>query len=173
MKKLLFLLFTTLTLYAHPHTFIDVYPSLTFKDGISHKIHFSWKIDEMTSSMLLMDVDSNGDGKIDAKESKFIEENYFNVFVDYDFYTFIKIDGKQIPFPKIRNFKASIENNRVVYAFDIEGNFLKEHTAIEFGDTDFYVAMVLKDKFVTIQGATAKVLDVDGDFYYGYRLEFK
>ena len=173
MTKLLFLLFSTLSLYAHPHTFIDVYPSVVFHNGIANTIHFRWKIDEMTSSMLVMDVDTNGDGKIDKKESKFIEENYFNVFSDYDFYTFIKIKGKQIIFPTPKNFTASIENHRVVYAFDIQGTFDKRYTALEFGDTDFYVAMVLKDKFVKIKGATAKVLDVDGDFYYGYRMEFR
>lgn len=175
MQKLFFLLFfLTLSLYAHPHTFIDVYPTITFnKNGIAKKIHFQWKIDEMTSAMLVMDVDTNGDGKLDKKESKFIEENYFNVFIDYDFYTFIKVDGKNIPFPVPKHFVASIENNKVVYAFDIYGNFSKDHIAIEFGDTDFYVAMVLKKKFVTIKGADVKVLDVDGDFYYGYRMEFK
>jgi len=170
-KYLLYFLFST-TLFAHPHTFIDVYPSLQVQDSKTHKITFEWKIDEMTSTMLMMDIDSDGNGKIDKKENKFIEENYFNVFSDYDYYTYIKVDNKTIKFPIPQNFRAKIENNRVVYSFDILGDFDTKNTVVEFGDSDFYVAMVLKDKFIHVDGAKAKAIGVDNDFYYGYRLEF-
>lgn len=173
MRKIILFFLLTLPLFAHPHTFIDVYPSITFKDGIAKKIHFMWKIDEMTSSMLIMDVDSNGDGKLSKKESEFIKKEYFSIFKDYNYYTFIKIKGKNIVFPKAKNFIATIENHQVCYSFDIEGYFVAKDIVLEFGDTDFYVAMQLKKKFVNVKGAKAIVSDVDGDFYYGYKLEFK
>ena len=172
MKKTLLYILLSTTLFAHPHTFIDVYPTLSVKNSIAKKINFRWKIDEMTSSMLIMDVDLNGDSKIDKNEDDYIRDNYFTVFADYDFYTFIKVDGKVIPFPKVQDFKATIENNCMVYSFDIYGEFNVNNTTIEFGDTDFYVALVLKDEFINITGAKAKALGVDNDFYYGYKLEF-
>ena len=173
MKKIILFFLLTFPLFAHPHTFIDVYPSITFKDGVAKKIHFTWKIDEMTSSMLIMDTDTNGDNKLNKKESKLLEENYFNVFADFHYFTYLKIDGKVTPFPNVKNFSATIENHKICYSFDIDGNFKAKNTALEFGDTDFYFAMQLKDNFVDIKGAKAKVSDVDGDFYYGYKLEFR
>ncbi len=172
MKKVILYFILTLTLFAHPHTFIDVYPTISVKDGVAKTIHFKWKIDEMTSSMLIMDVDSNGDGKLSAKENKFIQDNYFTIFEDYNYYTQIKIDGKLIPFPKVKNFKATIEDFRVCYSFEIEGDFEIKKTTLEFGDSDFYVAMILKKEFLNITGANATATGVDNDFFYGYKLEF-
>ena len=173
MKKVLLYLIFTLSLFAHPHTFIDVYPTIKVTDNKTKVINFKWKIDDMTSTMLIMDVDTDGDGKINSRENRFIKNNYFTVFEDYHFYTYIRVDGKVIPFPKTKNFKATIENHRVCYSFDIEGDFDMKRTVIEVGDTDFYVAMVIKQEFLNISGANAIATGVDNDFYYGYKVEFK
>jgi len=162
-----------LDLYAHPHTFIDIYTQIEAKNYNTSSIHFKWQIDEMTSSMLILDVDTNNDGKLDSKESKLIEDNYFKVFKDYNYYTYIKVKGKNIIIKEILNFRASIENHKVCYSFDIKGSFPLKDTIIEFGDSDFYVAMVVKEEFLNVKGITASVTDVDNDFYYGYKLEFK
>ena len=173
MKKILFYFLFPFTLLAHPHTFIDVYPTIKVTNNKAKIINFKWKIDDMTSTMLLMDVDTDGNGKIDAKENEFIKNNYFTIFEDYHFYTFIKMNGKTIPFPKTSNFKATIENHRVCYSFDIKGDFNMKQMVIEVGDTDFYVAMVIKQEFLNISGINAFVTGVDNDFYYGYKVEFK
>ena len=173
MKKIILFLLLTITLFAHPHTFIEVYPTLEVKDSKFKTIHFKWVLDEMTSTILIMELDTNGNGVIDKKENDYIEKEYFSMFKPYSYYTYIKKDSKNIKLPAPKNFKATIEKNRICYSFDIDGDFNTKNTVFEFGDSDFYVAMILKDKFVTIRGATAKSLGVDNDFYYGYRLEFK
>ncbi len=160
-------------LYSHPHTFIEVYPTITVKDSKTSSIHFKWVLDEMTSTILIMEFDQNGDKKIDKKENFFIYGNYFSIFRDYSYYTHIKVNGKIIEFPKPKNFKATIQNNRVCYSFDIKENYNIKNTIFEFGDSDFYVAMILKDEFVKVSGAKPKVSGVNNDFYYGYRLELK
>jgi len=173
LKTLLTLLLFISSLFAHPHTFIEVYPTITVKDSKTSSIHFKWVLDEMTSTILIMELDQDGDGKISKKENFFIYGNYFSIFKDYSYYTHIKVDGKIIKFPKPKNFKATIENNRICYSFDIKENYNIDNTIFEFGDSDFYVAMILKEKFVKVDGATSKVNGVDNDFYYGYRLELK
>jgi ABC-type uncharacterized transport system substrate-binding protein len=173
LKKILLYFILTISLFAHPHTFIDVYPTINFIDGSSKKINFIWKIDEMTSTILIMDIDTDGDGKISSRENRFIRDNYFTVFEDFNYYTHIKIEGKKIPFPQVKNFKATIENHQICYSFDIEGDFKINNTTLEFGDSDFYIAMILKDKFIKVNGAKAIATGVDNDFYYGYKLEFK
>ena len=60
----------TLNLSAHPHTFIDLYPTLHVKGDTIVKTEFKWKMDDMTSAMLIMEFDVNGNGKIDKEENK-------------------------------------------------------------------------------------------------------
>ncbi len=172
--KLLFLIFIFIsTVFAHPHTFIEVYPTLEVKDSKFSTIKFKWVLDDMTSTILIMELDANANGKIDKKENDYIEKEYFSMFKDYSYYTYIKVNNKDIePFTP-KNFKATIENNKICYSFEIDTEFDIKKTYIEFGDSDYYVAMVLKQEFVDIKGASAKVTGVDNDFYYGYSLKFK
>ena len=169
-KHLLLLIFCISFVFAHPHTFIEIYPTIIVKNNQITNIHFDWKLDEMTSAMLIMEFDQNGDGKLDKKENKFVYENYFLELKDYNFYTDIKVNDKTQFFPNPKNFSATIENNKIVYSFDIVEKYSIKNTKFDFGDEDFFVAMILKKEFVKITGAKAKVDDLDMDFYFGYRL---
>ena len=157
--------------FAHPHTFIEVYPTITVENQQTTKIHFDWKLDEMTSAMLIMEFDQDGDGKINKDENNFIYENYFIDLKNYNFYTDIKINNKTQFFPSPKNFKTTIQNNKIVYSFDIDKKYNIKNLKFDFGDEDFFVAMILKKEFVKVTGAKAKVNDLDMDFYFGYRLE--
>ncbi|MEA3521719.1 MAG: DUF1007 family protein [Campylobacterota bacterium] len=173
MKILLATLGLLVSLYAHPHTFIEVYPTIHVKENSTSTVHFKWMLDDMTSAMLIMELDHNSDGKISENENSLIYTDYFSIFKDYSYYTYIKVKNRSIHFPEPQNFKASIENNKVCYSFDIEIHDDIQDTSFEFGDSDFYVAMVLKEEFVKASGLSTKVTGVDNDFYYGYKLELK
>lgn len=160
-------------LYAHPHTFIEVYPTITVKNKVIEKIHFVWKMDEMTSSMLIMEFDENANNKLDIEEQDYIYENYFSTLMNYNFYTDITINKKIKKFPNPKYFKAFIENNKLCYSFDIDTKLNISETLFDFGDPDFFIAMILKKEFTSISGASAVVSDLDKDFYFGYRLELK
>ncbi|MEA2049186.1 MAG: DUF1007 family protein [Campylobacterota bacterium] len=170
---LLFLLLYAIELFAHPHTFIEVYPTIEVKNEKTTKIHFQWLIDEMTSSMLIMEFDENGNGRIDNDENNYVYDTYFLPLKDYNFYTDIQVDKKTQFFPEPKNFQSSIKNNRICYSFDIDINYSIKNTKFDFGDEDFFVAMVLKDEFVNVKGSDFIVSDMDNDFYFGYRLELK
>jgi ABC-type uncharacterized transport system substrate-binding protein len=172
-KFLIPILFIINILHAHPHTFIEIYPTIAVKNNIMQNIKFKWQLDEMTSSMLIMEFDTNANGKLEDKENKFVYENYFLTLVDYNFYTDITVDGKIQSFPTPKNFKATIENNKLCYYFEIDNKYNINNTMFDFGDKDFFVAMILKKEFATVQNASAKVSDLDNDFYFGYRLELK
>ncbi|MEA2017586.1 MAG: DUF1007 family protein, partial [Campylobacterota bacterium] len=109
-----------------------MYPTINVKDNKTTKINFKWKMDDMTSSMLIMEFDKNGDAKIDKKENFFIYTNYFLTLKDYNFYTDIKIKDKIQTFPKPKNFKASIDKYIVSYSFDIEENYNIKDLKIDF-----------------------------------------
>ena len=160
-------------LFSHPHTFIDVYPTVEVKNHKITTIHFKWILDEMTSSMLIMEFDQNGDLEIDRNENHYAYKNYFLLLENIDFYTEIRLNDKLQAFPKPINFKATIENNRVCYSFDIAGSYDIKDFKIDFGDPDFFVAMVLKKEFINAKGLIATISDVDNDFYFTYRIKFK
>lgn len=173
MRYLLVLSFIFNYLCAHPHTFIEIYANIEVEKQKTKKLNFTWKMDEMTSSMLIMETDQNGDGKLDKEESKFIYDNYFLSLKEYNYYTDIKIKNKTQSFPKVSNFKAFIENNKLCYSFDMDKNFDISNTIFDFGDEDFFVAFVVKPEFINIKGAKASVQEMDNDFYFGYRLSLK
>lgn len=172
MKYLFLLMIFISSIFAHPHTFVDVYPTIKTKNNQITHIKYKWVFDDMTSSMLLMEFDTNGNGKIDKDENDYIYENYFLPLGDYNFYTDIVVNGKVQKFPKIKIFQASILDNKIIYEFIINKKINPKDTYIEIGDKDFFVAMVLKKKYVT-SDIKYKVSDVDNEFYFGYKLEFK
>ena len=44
---------------------------------------------------------------------------------------------------------------------------------IDFGDTSYYVAMILKENYVDAKAYKIKISEVETDDYYAKRLEFK
>ena len=172
-KKIIIILLLISDIFGHPHTFIEIYPTIKIEKNKIVDFHFKWIIDDMTSSMLIMEFDQNNDGKIDDKENKYVYDNYFISLKDYNFYTNIKINNISQFFPNIKNFKTTIENNKICYSFDLDTKYDIKNLIFDFGDKDFFVAMILKKEFIQIYGAEAQVSDLDMDFYFGYRLKFK
>lgn len=172
MKFLLVWMVFISSIFAHPHTFIEVYPTLKTNKNQMTQIKYRWVLDEMTSMMLVMEFDTNGNGKIDKKENSYIYENYFSPLDEYGFYTTITTKGKSSTLKKVKNFQTHIVDNKIVYEFEAENRLNLKDTKVEFGDKDFFVAMVVKKEFVN-SDIQYKVVDVDNDFYFGYRLEFK
>lgn len=173
MKSFIILIFVlTITLFAHPHTFIDVFPKIYNKENRITSISMMWKFDEMTSELLIMEFDENGNGKIDEEEQKYVKKNYFDSLRDYKFYTYLFINRKSISIiPK--NFKSFIDKEkRIVYIFDFEINNDKDNIYIDFYDSENFTAFILKKEFV--KGNLAyRISGTDKDFYYSRRLDFK
>lgn len=168
--KIHFLLLLPIFLFAHPHTFIDLYPIVVSEGDIIKSIRFKWEIDDMSSQLLRMELDKNMDGKIDDEENKFIEKNYFEPLSTYDFYTDIMVKNKSIKTIPV-DFKASLSGDRVVYSFTVNINANKKNLYIDFYDTDNFVAIFLKKEFV-ISLVDFYIKGVDNDFYFAHRLGF-
>jgi ABC-type uncharacterized transport system substrate-binding protein len=169
MKRIFLFLLAINFLYAHPHVFIEVHPTIKVKNHKINLIHFKWVIDEMTSSMLIMELDTNGNGKIDKKENSIVFNDYFSSLKKDDFYTIMMIKKRPHKFKPI-NFKATIENYKVCYSFDIKENVNIKDLKFYFRDETFFVAMILKNSFINIKGAKAVIKPRESG---GYQLEFK
>lgn len=149
--NILLYLFISTYACAHPHTFIEVQPTLEINKNLIENINIRWVLDEMTSMMLIMELDENSNGKFEKNENEYIYENYFLPLDMYDYYMQLSNANKMITF-KPKNFVASIENNKLIYSFDIVQKIDLKDLKIVFFDKELFVGMVLDEKSITFKG---------------------
>ena len=104
-------------LYAHPHVFIVQRIDIVFDDQGLEGFKMRWGFDEMFSIMIAGDYDRNQNRCLEPKEVQTIKEKAFNYLSNYNYFTFIKIDGKPFEVKYIKNFVAVLENNKLIYEF--------------------------------------------------------
>ena len=157
-KLIIILLLLPSYIFAHPHTFIEVEPSIEIKDEKIQRFHLKWTLDEMTSMMLIMELDINNDGKFDKSENEYIYENYFKSLSEQNFYMDIDSKEKKLII-KTKNFQALIEKNRLVYSFILDGKMDVKNLKIDFYDEDLFVGMIIKKEYIQIAGIEKKNQD--------------
>lgn len=153
-------------LEAHPHTFIDVFPTLR-----DDSIAIRWVIDEMSSQMLILDFDSDGDGTFSPSESDRVRDELFSSLYDYGYYTYFYRGGKRLPAPKATGFRATIEEYKINYHFTLP---LPEGTEmIRFYDAENFSAFFLKDvnDRSSEEGHPWKSRKLGEAYGFGYELE--
>jgi len=105
--------------HAHPHLFIEQRLKAVFDDKGLAGFMVIWEFDDMFSSMIAEDYDANKNGALDPGEIKDIKENAFAAVGDYDYFTFIKINGDPFKVKFVRDFNAAFNNRKLVYEFFI------------------------------------------------------
>lgn len=105
------------SLYAHPHVFIVQRLNIVFDDKGLAGIKVRWGFDDMFSSMIAGDYDRNQNGRLESKEVQTIKEKAFNYISNYNYFTFVKIDGKRFEVKYIKDFVAILEKNKLIYEF--------------------------------------------------------
>lgn len=160
-KKIIFLLFFVLStmapLYSHPHCFIDAKATLNMQGTKLNTILIEWVFDQMTSTDCIETFDANNDGKIDATENNIIKNEYFPMLTEFNYYTSIKIEGKNGVAIKPVDFKAQIINKtRLKYSFEIPVNkVLQRSVVISFSDPTIFVAFEYSEKEIIVKNQTA------------------
>ncbi|MCP4575321.1 MAG: DUF1007 family protein [Deltaproteobacteria bacterium] len=107
------------TSYAHPHVFIDSWITVVFdKKGLAG-FNIRWAFDDMFSSMIIMDFDTNHNRRFEAAEIREIEELAFSYLREFEYFVHVKIGKKPFHVKYVKNFSAKIKDNRVFYSFFI------------------------------------------------------
>jgi ABC-type uncharacterized transport system substrate-binding protein len=83
--------------FSHPHVWVDnkIKPVLD-SEGITG-FFVEWIFDETTSAVVLEDFDTDKDGKFSKEETEVVYNETFRLLAEDNFYTRIKVDGKDIP----------------------------------------------------------------------------
>lgn len=144
MRFFLFWFLVPIILLAHPHVFVDVELDIIL-NKTEADVKIIWRFDEMTSSMILMDFDMNGDGKLDEKESIFLKEEAFDHLKSLGYYTVISIDKKEFSPHSIDSFRAYFEENKILYEFSFSFQIPEKIKSFNIGcyDEDNLVAFFL------------------------------
>ncbi len=121
---LVLIFFATITkVYAHPHVFISPKVQIFFNEHTLSKVNIEWIFDDMTSFAILDLYDKNKNKKIDPTEQKTIMSKTFNNFGEFNYFTFLEIDGKIVIYGKPCDFHAKVIKNDILhYSFTIPVN---------------------------------------------------
>lgn len=103
--------------FSHPHVFITQRLGVQFDEKGLAGIKVSWEFDDMFASMVAQDHDLDRDGRLDPMEVRQVREKAFSYISEYNYFVFIRIDGKPFQVRFIKDFTAILEDNVLVYEF--------------------------------------------------------
>jgi len=143
---------------AHPHVFIEANLEIVRNEkGEATEIRHVWRFDELFSTSLLLDFDSNGNGRLDETELQEIASITRESIGEYNFYTEVRNGDEVVNFyePDPYIVDTQFDSLLIILSLEIEnpepmsGNAFK----VAVSDPTYYVAVDLIDeKSITISG---------------------
>lgn len=131
---------------AHPHMFADARLDVTLTpDGKAiESLRHIWRFDDFSSSTMLVDLDTNGDGSLDEKELKEAGKIMKESMGEYKYFQLVTVDGKDVDMDPPDEMVPSWENNLLYVMFTSRPKHplpLAGKVDIGVYDPTFYVAI--------------------------------
>ncbi len=137
-------------LFAHPHIFIDNTLTIVFDENGLAGIKTRWVFDEMFSSMIREDYDTDKDGRFSPAEISRIEAEAFSNLKNFHYLAYIKINGEKFIVQYVKDFSVRLSDNRVIYTFFIPCHVLAgpsdKEVRISMYDNTYYIDVALVEK---------------------------
>ena len=151
MRFVSLLILWAVTASAHPHSFVDLFVTVEMTGERIGKLTQKWVYDEMTSSILLMEFDADGNGVLDDAEAAFVRENYLDAIIAQGYFNHVTVGGKPVATPPAR-FELALEKGRIAYLFifDYSGVSPTLPMAVSFYDDENFIAFELKNEGVKL-----------------------
>ena len=170
MKKLFFLLVLfivpVLSIFAHPHVFVNSYAHFYFNDKGMSGMYIQWVFDPLYSSQILYECDLDSNEEFSSDEIAEVKDYYFSQLDQYNYYLALAVDKNKIKVPEPVNFTAQVdkEDEVVVFTFflPLEEEFEPGGTEVmvDFTDPTSYTAFTCAQSSLSLNGETEKVRDV-------------
>ncbi|MBN1573723.1 MAG: DUF1007 family protein [Deltaproteobacteria bacterium] len=103
--------------FCHPHVFIDAELVFVFDDRGLSGVRERWVFDEMFSQDLLVDFDSDEDGRLNVEDISRLRDIFYENTKEYNYFNIITIDGRKHSIDRLKDFTVSIESDCIVYEF--------------------------------------------------------
>lgn len=135
---------------AHPHMLAEANLEVGLSaDGKTlEKLKHHWRFDDVSSSMFLMDLDTNGDLVLDAAELKEGGKIMLESMAEYNFFQLVTLNGKDVPLNPPKEIFPTWANNQLVITFETTPKMPLPLTGkLDIGvyDPTFYVAIDFLD----------------------------
>jgi len=142
--------------YPHPHVFVVNKMILIFDDRGFSGIRVNWSFDEFFSSMIAGDYDKNRNKKLEIPEVALIKKEAFGYLANFDYFTFIKIDGKPFKVKWVTDFQAELSDGKLAYEFFVPchvkaSTIFKEITIAQYDPTYYSSLLFGKNHPVKIE----------------------
>lgn len=130
---------------AHPHIFAEARLEVVADDtGAITELRNVWRFDELFSSSVMLDFDKNSDLKLDPDELAEVGKTVLESLAEYNYYTTITEDGKDIKVGKPDVIHADFKDGQLLMFFAVkpaEAMPLKGKMTFGVYDPSMYTAM--------------------------------
>ncbi len=147
---LVLLLVFSNTSFSHPHVFMTQQITSVFDDRGVAGFKIRWAFGDMFSSMITDDYDKNKNGFLEKEEAAVVKEEAFSYISEYNYFIFIKIDGKPFEVKFIKDFSAVLNNGELIYTFFVPCHVTAiprfKQIIVTTYDPTYYSAILFKKK---------------------------
>jgi ABC-type uncharacterized transport system substrate-binding protein len=162
---------------AHPDIAVEDRVTFIFKDARVTAVEETWTFDAGYSQSFLSDYKTERDGSISAAESKVIAEHIQPNLAEVRYFTYVRLDGRDLGNLPVRDFVATASGGRLAFAFVVDlpapVDPLRQPLTVEIYDHDYYAAILLAEeepvRFRNMQGVAcdARVREDVANAYFG------
>lgn len=142
---------------AHPHVFVDCNASLVFNDTGIAVLRQTWHFDEFFSAMILGDLGLSLQNDLDETAQRRVRAHAFDNLKNFGYFTYIYLDGKEMPTPDPTRFSARVEYGQLVYEFDMPlpaaASGAARRLTFAVYDESFYTFMDFPPRRIEFDGA--------------------
>lgn len=105
---------------AHPHVFAQAnLEILSTSNGEIEELRHVWRFDELFSSSVVLDFDSNNNLQLDIDELEEIGSVVRESLADFDYYTHLSVDGQDVKIAKPDMINADYQNGQLLLIFAV------------------------------------------------------
>jgi ABC-type uncharacterized transport system substrate-binding protein len=135
---------------AHPHVWINARAEVMFApDSKVMGIRHQWTFDEAYTAYVTQGLDKDGDGKLTPEELQELAEENAQGLSEFEYFTTLKVQGKQQTFDAPRDARMSMDGNQVTMTFLLPLKAavpVNGALAIQIDDPSFFVYFSLSDQ---------------------------
>lgn len=143
---------------SHPHVFIRNSLRIVFDQQGLAGVRVRWTFDEFFSSMIADEFDHNHNNKLEKSDIQNVKKGAFANLAKFDYFSFIKINGKPFNVRYIRDFSAALLDGKLVYQFMIPCHVkatthFKKFVISQYDPTYYTRVVLAKHQPVITEGA--------------------
>jgi len=144
---------------AHPHVFVEANLEVVRdKQGAVTEMRHVWRFDELFSSTVLLDFDTDGDGKLSAAELDEVSKVVTESIGEFNFYTEVRLDSKPQEFVGPQKIMVDYVDGQVLMFFAATMK-----TPIAVHNRDFRVSVSDPTYYVSLEIADESAVQISGD----------